>query len=130
MRDLFLKECFVENVLQCNALPNWKGVAVGDRVSFTCDDILGEKDVICVIRRSKDQDSGQSVNQDQDKFEGLLGTLSKEDSDIISQIIRAGWAEDENVLYGIVSYKKRENTDSNGMNKVAIYVTKKPKKKK
>ena len=126
MRDLFLKECFIENVLQCNALPDWKDVAVGDRVSFTCNDILGEKDVICVIR-NKDQDSAQGVNQDQDKHKGLLGILSKEDSDIIGQIIRAGWND---VLFGTVSYKKDENVDSNKSNKIAIYVQGNPKKEK
>lgn len=121
MTKIFLKECFVENIYQYDALIHWDELKKSPCcVRFRWDDKVG---VIVSLNKC-----GSCIGEKQCSISGTshmenvdLGTLPKEDVNTIDKILQANWKK---VFCGIVSYVNDSASDENKKIKIAIYVKK------
>lgn len=106
MAGKFFKECFLQNIYHYDALEVWKGINVGDKLSFGND---------------KDEDKVVVYKEDEQK-KYIIGKLSDDDAKFIYDIIDAGYEEDDCMFYGIVSFKSDETADENKRLKVVVKI--------
>ena len=100
--ELFLKECYVQDIVKNEGLKKWNELEIGKDLSLKYEEgkVVVKKDA------------------------NTIGTISNEDAEFIDDLLKMDWSE---IFIARVSYKDEKILDSNKRLMVVIYINKKNK---
>lgn len=105
---VFLKECYIQDTNQYEALDVWNELKISSSLCLTNEDEFGKisKNIFLVF-----QNSGKCYH---------IGRLSDEDGKDLEKYIKTGWGDS---LYDVrLSYKDESKEDENKRMKVVIFI--------
>lgn len=108
MEKVFLKECFLADIIKYDALSVWGQLQVGTKLILKLDSTLYNSGKKCIFA-NKPEDNGMIKK---------IGVLTEEDAKMMDQIMSMGWNE---VFLCYVSQVDDDATNDQRI-KVAIYI--------
>ena len=112
MEKVFLKECFLTDIIKYDALSVWEKLEVGTSLEFVYELVPFNEAKKCVFACLKKKEQKHRI-----------GCLSKDDSSMIAQLISMGWND---VLICYISHIDKSAPNDQYI-KIAIYIQKCPK---
>ncbi len=115
MEKVFLKECFLTDIIKYDALSVWEKLMIGKELKLEFNSTLYNSGKKCIFANLIDDSKGTQK----------IGVLTEEDVKMIDQIMSMGW---EDVFSCRISQVDNEATNDQRI-KVAIYIQRCPKSK-